>query len=230
MQSKNNLLTQIQLARSIDHTLLKPEATSKQIQTLCEEALLHQFFGVCVNSRFVRLCSNLLKGTPVKVISVVGFPLGANEPTVKAFEADWTVKNGAHEVDMVLAIGPLKEKDYQKVTEDIRTVVTAAQGKVVKVILETALLSDEEKVVACQCSQEAGAHFVKTSTGFSTGGASLADVILMKKTVGEALQVKASGGIKDTQQAFDFLQAGASRLGTSSGIALLHGLNTAGGY
>ncbi len=218
------------LAQSIDHTLLKPEATAQQIQKLCEEALAHQFFGVCVNSSYVSLCSQILKGSSVHVVSVVGFPLGSMETSVKAFETSMAVKSGAQEIDMVIHLGLIKERNFKKSTEDIRQVVKAAEGKTVKVILETCLLTDEEKIAACNCSKDAGAHFVKTSTGFSTGGATMADVLLMKKTVGDLLQVKASGGIKNTQQAFEYLQAGVTRLGTSSGIALLQNINPSGGY
>lgn len=218
------------LAQSIDHTLLKPEATSVQIRTLCEEALSHQFFGVCVNSSYVPLCTEILKGTSIRVVSVVGFPLGAMTSTAKAFETSAAVKAGAQEIDMVIHLGLLKDKSFNKVTEDIRQVVKAAEGKWVKVILETCLLTEEEKIAACQCSLEAGAQFVKTSTGFSTGGATMADVLLMKKTVGDKMQVKASGGIKSTQQAIDYLKAGVTRLGTSSGIALIQNVNPAGGY
>lgn len=219
-----------ELSQFIDHTLLKPEAAAKQIQTLCEEALAHHFFGVCVNSCFVPLASQILKGTEVKVVSVVGFPLGAMSTLAKAYETSLAIKTGAEEIDTVMAIGSVKEKNFKQTTEDIRQVVKAAEGKIVKVILETCLLTDEEKVSACQCSQEAGAHFVKTSTGFSTGGATLNDVQLMKKTVSSSMQVKASGGIKNTQQALDYIAAGATRLGTSSGIALIQGLESAGGY
>jgi len=219
-----------ELSRFIDHTLLKPEATSLQIKKLCEEAMTHQFFGVCVNSHFVSLAHQFLNASPVKVISVVGFPLGAMMTLAKAHETALAVKAGSDEIDMVLNVGLMKEKNFKQATEDIRQVVKAAEGKTVKVILETCLLTDEEKVSACQCSQEAGAHFVKTSTGFSTGGATLNDVQLMKKTVGTALQVKASGGIKNTQQALDYIAAGATRLGTSSGIALIQGLESTGGY
>ncbi|MEK6774584.1 MAG: deoxyribose-phosphate aldolase [Bdellovibrionota bacterium] len=219
-----------ELAKFIDHTLLKADATSKQIQTLCEEALKHHFFGVCVNSSFVSFCSQTLSGTGVHVVSVVGFPLGAMGSLAKAYEAEFAVNNGASEVDMVLNLAAIKEKNYKNATNDIQQVVKASRGKIVKVILETNLLTNEEKIAACQCSQEAGAHFVKTNTGFSGGGATLDDVLLMKKTVGSALQVKASGGIKNTQQALEYLNAGVSRLGTSSGIALIQGLDSAGGY
>ncbi len=218
------------LARFIDHTLLKPDATTQQIRNLCEEAREHQFFSVCVNSSFVDLCSQILKGNSVKVCSVVGFPLGAMCTAAKAFETDFVVKRGADEVDMVISISALKDKNYSHVTADIRSVVTAAQGKTVKVILETCLLTEEEKVAACKCSKEAGAHFVKTSTGFSTGGATIADVQLMKATVENSMQIKASGGIKNTQQALEYLAAGVTRLGTSSGISLIQGLEISGGY
>lgn len=218
------------LAQFIDHTLLKPEATTNQIRTLCEEAQRYHFFSVCVNSGFVADCSQFLRGSSVKVCSVVGFPLGAMATPAKSFETELAVKNGASEIDMVINLSSLKDRDYKKTTYDIQQVVNAAQGSLVKVILETCLLSDDEKIAACKCSLEAGAHFVKTSTGFSTGGATMADVLLMKRIVGQALQVKASGGIKTTQQALDYIQAGVTRLGTSSGISLIQGLESSEGY
>ncbi len=220
----------LKLAQAIDHTLLKPDSTEAQIQQLCKEAVENKFFGVCVNSRFVPSAKKYLTGSNVKVVSVIGFPLGAMSTESKAFETNWCVQNGADEIDMVIAIGELKEKKDQKVIEDIQAVVRAASGKKVKVIIETSLLNEEEKIRACECSLKAGAHFVKTSTGFSGGGATLDDIKLMKKVVGSKLEVKASGGIKNSEQALALLEAGATRLGTSSGIALIQGLSSSGGY
>lgn len=230
MSNKSPAFNPQRLASMIDHTLLKPEATAAQVSRLCEEALQHHFFGVCVNSLHVPLCVRQLKGSSVTVVAVVGFPLGACDSQTKAFEAGWCVDQGAQEIDMVLSIGSLKEKDDKQVLSDIRMVVKASQGKPLKVILETCLLNDEEKKRACEISLEAGAAFVKTSTGFSTGGATLADVRLMKAVVGGKAQVKASGGIKTVQQAMDFIEAGASRLGTSSGVALVQGLESNSNY
>lgn len=220
----------MQLSHYIDHTLLRPEATSRQIEVLCQEAREHGFFSVCVNTSYVKKCATLLQGSSVQVCCVVGFPLGAMDTASKAFETATAIKNGATEIDMVLHIGALKEglKDY--VTQDIAAVVQAAAGKTVKVIIETSLLTDEEKKRACQCALQAGAHFVKTSTGFGGGGATVEDVKLMKAVVGDRAQVKASGGIKDLPTAQAMIAAGASRLGTSSGIALVKGAPIQGGY
>ena len=211
------------LAATIDHTLLKPEADLVQVRTLCSEALEHGFRTVCVNRIWVEEASRLLEGSSVGVCSVVGFPLGATSPTVKAFEAAEAVAAGADEIDMVLAIGALKQGSHDRVREDIAAVVRAAEGRIVKVILETCLLSRDEKVAACNLSAEAGARFVKTSTGFGPGGATIDDVRLMRRTVGGALGVKASGGIRTTADADAFIAAGASRLGTSSGVAIVTG-------
>lgn len=218
------------LASYIDHTLLKPETTESQIRQICKEALENNFFSVCVNSRFVPLCKDLLKNSKVKVCSVVGFPLGAMSTAAKSFETTWAVENGADEVDMVLEIGDLKEKNYDYVREDIAAVVQAALGRTVKVIIETSLLNHDEKVMACKLSKEAKAHFVKTSTGFNGGGATVEDVRLMKSVVGVELQVKASGGVRDQATAEALIQAGASRLGTSSGVALMKNQTTTGSY
>ncbi|MBC7370570.1 MAG: deoxyribose-phosphate aldolase, partial [Bdellovibrionaceae bacterium] len=181
------------LANYIDHTLLKPDASEAQIRQLCHEAVENGFFSVCVNSCHIPLCAQLLKNTEVKVCAVVGFPLGAMGTEAKAFETSWCVKNGASEIDMVINLGALKEGRLDFVTEDIRKVVAAADGRTVKVIIETFLLNHSEKVLACEISQLANAHFVKTSTGFNGGGATVEDVMLMKKTVGIKLEVKASG-------------------------------------
>lgn len=219
-----------QLAQYIDHTLLKPEATKLQIRTLCEEALRHQFFSVCVNSSMISTCSELLKNSKVKIVGVVGFPLGACEISIKPIEALRAIDLGAHEIDMVLNIGALKAADNQYVEKEIQSVVRAAAGKIVKVILETSLLTNEEKTRACEISVQAGAHFVKTSTGFGGGGATVEDVRLMKKIVGAKAFVKASGGIKNFEMAADLIEAGATRLGTSSGVSLISGLKTNAGY
>lgn len=224
MQSDNSL------ARYIDHTLLKPEARLEQIHKLCDEARQFGFFSVCVNSSYVEECAKRLRGSEVNVCAVVGFPLGAMDSLSKAFETQTAVKNGAQEIDMVLHIGALKDRRLDYVREDIASVVKAAQGKTVKVIIETSLLTQEEKILACQLSREARAHFVKTSTGFNGGGATVEDVALMKQAVESQLQVKASGGVKDQAQALALIQAGATRLGTSSGVALVQGQKIQGGY
>lgn len=210
------------LAGLIDHTLLKPEATKEEIIQLCQEAKEYRFHSVCVHPVWVKTCSQLLKDSEVKVCTVIGFPLGANKPEVKAFETGQAILDGAREVDMVLNIGALKSGDDKLVLEDIAAVVEAARGQaLVKVILETSLLNEGEKVKACQLAKQAGAHFVKTSTGFSTGGASIEDVALMRDTVGHSLGVKASGGIRDRQFCLQLLEAGATRIGTSSGVAIV---------
>lgn len=204
----------------IDHTLLKPDATSSMIESLCREAIENNFYAVCVNPCFVKFAKDLLKGSNVKVATVIGFPLGANTKEVKAFETEDAIKNGADEVDMVINIGALKNKDYDLVKEDIKSVVEAAKGKIVKVIIETCLLTDDEKKKACELALEAGAHFVKTSTGFSSGGATVEDVKLMKSVVGDKMGIKASGGIRDLETARKMIEAGATRLGTSSGVKI----------
>ena len=220
----------INLNRYIDHTLLKPEATPQQIQILCEEALVHNFFGVCVNSTHIPMAKKILAGSTVSPVAVIGFPLGAMSSDAKSFETEWVVKNGAVEVDMVISIGHLKFKDYKYVRNDIQSVVKACGPSKLKVIIETALLTEEEKKIACQLAVEAGAHFVKTCTGFSGGAASVADVQLMKSVVGPNVEVKASGGIKDEASAWKLIHAGATRLGTSSGVQIVKGQETMGGY
>lgn len=210
------------LAKFIDHTLLKPEATSDQIKALCKEAIEYGFASVCINPCRVKLASELLKGTDVKVCTVIGFPLGAATPEVKAFETKNAIDNGASEVDMVMNIGAMKEKDYELVEKDIRAVVEAAGGKaIVKVILENCLLEKDEIKKACEICIRAGADFVKTSTGFNKSGATLEDVKLMKETVKDKAGVKAAGGIKDAITAKAMIDAGASRLGTSSSIKIV---------
>lgn len=209
------------IAGMIDHTMLKADASSETIRRYCREAKEHGFASVCVNTCHVPLVAKELKGSPVKVCCVVGFPLGAMLSTAKAFETADAVKLGAEEVDMVINIGAMKDKNYKFVREDIRAVVKAASGKTVKVILETCLLDKEEIIKACELSVEAGADFVKTSTGFSTGGANVEDVALMKHTVGEKARVKASGGIRTPEQAEALIRAGADRIGAGNGLVLL---------
>lgn len=213
------------LARYIDHTLLKPDATTQAIDQLCDEAREFGFAAVCVNPVWVRRCSSRLRGTAVKVASVVGFPLGANAPEVKVLETRRALRDGAREIDMVLNIGALKAGDRDLVRRDIVGVVDACRevGAECKVILETALLTDEEKVVACRLAQEARADYVKTSTGFGPGGATLFDVALMRETVGPTMGVKASGGIKTTDDAMGMIAAGATRIGASAGITIVGG-------
>jgi len=215
----------------IDHTLLKPEATGADIKKLCAEAREYHFYSVCVNSSYVELAAKELAGSDVKVCAVVGFPLGAMGLNAKAFEADQACLHGASEIDMVLHIGALKEGRYDYVADDIAAVVSVAadyQAKV-KVILETCLLTKEEIIKACQLAVHAEADFVKTSTGFSTGGATVEDVALMRSTVGDKAQVKASGGIRDAARAKEMIEAGADRLGTSASIAIVEGVRSAPG-
>ncbi|MGO0059477.1 deoxyribose-phosphate aldolase [Brevibacillus fluminis] len=210
------------LASYIDHTVLKPETTKEQIIKLCAEAREHGFFSVCINPVFVELAHSLLKDSGVKVCTVVGFPLGANATAIKVAETRQAVREGAEEIDMVINIGALKAGDAQQVEDDIRAVVEAAEGKLVKVIIEACLLTREEKILACQLSEKAGAQFVKTSTGFSTGGATVDDVALMKETVGDRLEVKASGGIRDLATAQQMIAAGATRIGSSNGVVIVN--------
>jgi len=218
------------IASYIDHTLLKPEATKKDIRTLCEEAVANQFYAVCVNSGMLSTCREILKNTKVKIASVVGFPLGACESSIKSYETTRAFNLGAHEVDMVLNIGALKGGEFDYVEKEIISVVRAAEGNIVKVILETSLLTHDEKIRACELSLAAGAHFVKTSTGFGGGGATVEDIQLMKKIVGTKAAVKASGGIKNYEQALALIDAGATRLGTSSGVQLVSGQEAKAGY
>lgn len=209
-------------AKMIDHTLLKPEATKEQVKNLCEEAVQYGFHSVCVNSSFVYYCTELLKDSDVKVCTVIGFPLGAMSTAGKAAEARAAVADGAGELDMVIHVGMIKSGDWDYVKQDIASVVEAAGDKaIVKVILETCLLTDEEKRKACMICKEAGASFVKTSTGFSNGGATVKDVALMREAVGSDMGVKASGGIRSFQEARAMVEAGADRIGASSGIAII---------
>ena len=211
----------MELAKYIDHTLLKPDATKEQIKTLCEEADTHKFFSVCVNPAHVKYAAELLKNSSVKVCTVIGFPLGANTSSVKSYETVDAIDNGADEIDMVINIGALKSGDLKTVKEDIASVVEAANETLVKVIIETSLLTDEEKQTACKLAEAAGCNFVKTSTGFSGGGATAEDVKLMKDSVGPSIEVKASGGVRSREDALTMIEAGASRIGASSGIAIV---------
>ena len=206
-----------------DHTLLKPEATASQIDKLCDEALEWDFYSVCVNSCYVARCTDNLRGSDVKVAAVVGFPLGAGTTASKAFETEEACKDGAGEIDMVLNVGIFKTGDYDYIRDDISAVVAAAEkyGAIVKVILETCLLSAEEIAEACKLSAESGARFVKTSTGFNTSGATAENVALMKETVGSSLEVKASGGIRDFDTAMAMINAGADRIGASASVAIM---------
>jgi deoxyribose-phosphate aldolase len=210
----------IDLAPYIDQTLLKPETTSEQIEALCLESLQYKFKGICVNSRFVGLAATLLKDSKILTVSVVGFPLGACLTSVKVAEAIAAVKDGAQELDMVINIGAVKEKNWSYVENDIKEVCKATPVPV-KVILETCLLTDQEIATSCKIAEAAGAAYVKTSTGFSTAGATLEHIKLMRQSVSSLIGVKASGGIKSKAQAIQFIEAGATRLGTSSGVALL---------
>ena len=220
----------MELNRMIDHTILKPEATEAAVQKIIDEAKEYNFFSVCINPCWVAFASEQLADTDVAVCTVIGFPLGANTPEVKAYEAADAIKNGANEVDMVINIGGLKSQQYDYVRQDIQGVVDAAKGKaLVKVIIETALLTDEEKVKACELAKEAGADFVKTSTGFSTGGAKVADIRLMRETVGPDMGVKASGGVHNAEEALAMIEAGATRIGASTGVAIGSGA-TGEGY
>lgn len=209
------------LNKMIDHTLLKPEATKEMIENLCREAKEFDFKSVCVNPYWVSTAYEELRDSDVLVCTVVGFPLGATTKETKFFETDFAVQEGADEIDMVINVGALKSKQYNVVLEDIKSVVQAANGRTVKVIIETCLLTDEEKVKACELSKEAGANFVKTSTGFSTAGANVEDVELMRSIVGDALEVKASGGIRDLDTALKMIEAGATRLGVSAGVQIM---------
>ena len=210
-----------EIAAYIDHTQLKAFATSAQIEALCKEAAEYHFASVCVNPCHVAYAAKLLKGSGVKVCTVIGFPLGANTPEVKAFETRNAIENGAQECDMVINVGALKEGNIDLVEKDIRAVVEAANGTLVKVIIETCYLTDEEKAQACQAAARAGADFVKTSTGFGTGGATPHDVALMRAAIPDTMKVKASGGVHNYQEAMAVVEAGASRIGASAGIAIV---------
>lgn len=218
------------LASMIDHTILKPEVTKETVEKVCDEAIEYKFASVCVNPYYVSFVKSQLEGSDVKVTSVIGFPLGSTTKEVKAFEAKNAIENGADELDMVINIGALKDKEYDIVSEDIKAVVEAASGKaLVKVIIETCLLTEEEKEIACKLAVEAGADYVKTSTGFSTGGATKEDITLMRKIVGPSIGVKASGGIRDSAKATEMIEAGATRIGASSSVEIVKGIKVEDG-
>jgi deoxyribose-phosphate aldolase len=219
------------IAGMIDHTALKPATTKEEIVKLCEEAKENKFASVCVNPTWVALSSELLMGTDVKVCTVIGFPLGATTSETKAYETKDAIEKGATEVDMVINIGALKDKDYDLVEKDIRAVVESAKGKALtKVIIETSQLTDDEKRTACELSVKAGADFVKTSTGFSGGGATVEDIALMRKVVGPTIGVKASGGVRDRKSVLAMVEAGATRIGASAGIAIINGETSTSDY
>lgn len=220
----------MKLNQYIDHTLLKADATKDQLVKLCAEAKEYEFASVCVNPSWVSTCKEELAGSSVKVCTVIGFPLGATSTKAKAAETNFALEDGAGEFDMVINIGALKEHRDEYILEDVKAVVAAAQGNVVKVIIETCLLTEEEKVRACKLCVEAGAHFVKTSTGFSTAGATFADVKLMKDTVQDKALVKAAGGVRSYDDLQKMIEAGADRIGTSSGVSLVQGQKAEGSY
>jgi deoxyribose-phosphate aldolase len=211
------------LASMIDHTLLKPEATEAQVVQLCDEAKQYRFASVCVNPTYVKLCAQRLQGSPARVCTVIGFPLGACLPEVKAYETQQALKDGATEIDMVINVGALKSKHHDLVKRDISAVVQVAHeaGALVKVIIEAALLTDEEKVLVCQLAQQAGADYVKTSTGFGPGGATVDDVALMRRTVGLTMGIKAAGGIRTLADAQKMIEAGATRIGASASVKIM---------
>ncbi|MBK7629485.1 MAG: deoxyribose-phosphate aldolase [Ignavibacteriales bacterium] len=234
---KSNQKTELRLstkeiAGMIDHTLLKPDATSLEIEQLCDEAMQYNFASVCVNPSYVSKCFEMIKSSNVKVCTVIGFPLGATTTQSKVLEAEEAIKNGAEELDLVINIGKLKDKDYNYVYNDIKSIADLSKKHLCssKVIFETCLISDEEKIVACLLSKEAGADFVKTSTGFSKGGATIHDVALMKFVVGDKLQVKASGGIRSYEDAIEMINAGATRLGASAGVKIIAGQKSESSY
>lgn len=228
----STVLSRSQLAALIDHTLLKPEATAAQIEQLCAEAVRYGFAAVCVNPAYVKLAVRLLRRSSIPVCTVAGFPLGATLPEVKAYEAARALELGAREIDMVLNVGALRSGDEATVARDIRAVAKAvkAGGGLLKIILETALLTDDQKRAACRIAKKCGADFVKTSTGFAGGGATVADVALMRQTVGPKLGVKAAGGIRSLADAQALIAAGANRLGTSAGVAIMEAAPVGAGY
>jgi len=227
-----DILANKSIARKIDHTLLKPDATTDEIISLCEEAKKYQFASVCINPSYVSLCKDLLKGSGVKVCTVIGFPLGATTTETKRYEAEQAIKNGAEEIDMVINVGQLKQGNYDYVFNDVNQVVLAAKkkGDICKVILETALLTDEEKIKACIICKHAGADFVKTSTGFSKGGATVGDIALMKYVVGSSVGVKASGGIRSREDANAMIASGADRIGASASVKIVLGEKSGSTY
>ncbi|HBX51409.1 MAG TPA: deoxyribose-phosphate aldolase [Bacteroidales bacterium] len=229
-QSKPSI-TSAELAGYIDHTLLKPESVKTQFDQLCNEALKYKFKSVCVNSAWVSYVAKKLRGSGILICSVIGFPLGEMDSRCKAFEARNAIENGANELDMVINVGALKSRDLKLVEEDIRAIKRACRSNtVLKVIIETVLLTEEEKVLACEISKKADADFVKTSTGFLGGGATVQDIALMRRIVGPNIGVKASGGIKDFNQAIALLNAGANRLGCGASVTIVSGGNSQGGY
>ena len=219
-------MVMMKINKFIDHTILKAAATKEDVKKLCDEAKEYGFYSVCVNGANVEYAYSQVKDSDVKVAAVVGFPLGAMAKDVKVFEAKKAIEDGASEIDMVINIGALKDKHYDLVENEIRKIKEAIGSNVLKVIIETCYLTDDEKVKACELSVNAKADFVKTSTGFGTGGATFEDVELMKKTVGDKAEVKASGGVKDLKTAKKYIELGATRLGTSSGIAIVTGLES----
>ncbi|MFC4388485.1 deoxyribose-phosphate aldolase [Gracilibacillus marinus] len=224
-------MSKIGIAKAIDHTLLKPDATKEQVTKILNEAKQYHFASVCINPQWVKYASEALMNTDVKVCTVIGFPLGATTSKIKALETRDAIDNGATEIDMVIAIGRLKSGDDDYVQEDIKQVVDAAgDDAIVKVIIETTLLTEEEKIRACQLAKKAGADFVKTSTGFAGGGATVEDVKLMAKTVGDEMQVKASGGVKDLETMRKMIEAGATRIGASAGVMILNGMKSDNDY
>lgn len=220
----------MKINKLIDHTLLKQDATSEQIIKLCSEAKEYDFMSVCINPKFVATAAKELEASDVKVCTVIGFPLGANTKEVKVFEAKNAIENGADELDMVINVSDLKDKNYDTILEEIKAIKDVTGDRILKVILETCLLSDEEIVEACKIALKAGADFVKTSTGFSTGGARAEDVALMKQTVGDRMSVKASGGIRSLDDLNIMVENGASRIGASSGIAIMEGYTSKENY
>ena len=224
-------MNKAQIAKMIDHTILKAEATESEIIKLCKEAIHYNFASVCVNPSMVPVAAKELKGTHVKVCTVIGFPLGATTTEVKAFETKDVIEKGATEVDMVINVGKLKERNLEYVKNDIKAVVEAAKGKALtKVIIETCLLTEEEKIIACKLSKEAGSDFVKTSTGFSTGGATVEDIKLMRETVGPEMGVKASGGVRSKKDALAMIENGATRIGASASISICEGTEANSNY
>lgn len=224
-------MNKAQIAKMIDHTILKAEATESEIIKLCKEAIHYNFASVCVNPSMVPVAAKELKGTHVKVCTVIGFPLGATTTEVKAFETKDVIEKGATEVDMVINVGKLKERNLEYVKNDIKAVVEAAKGKALtKVIIETCLLTEEEKIIACKLSKEADSDFVKTSTGFSTGGATVEDIKLMRETVGPEMGVKASGGVRSKKDALAMIENGATRIGASASISICEGTESNSNY
>lgn len=214
------------IASYIDHTLLKPDINKMQIRQLCEEALENQFYAVCVNSWLITACREVLRNTKVQIAAVVGFPLGACESSTKSYESSRAFNLGAHEVDMVINVGAIKSGEASIAEREIREVVRTGEGRIVKVILETSLLTDDEKKLVCELATNAGAHFVKTSTGFGGGGATVEDIKLMKAAVNSRVRIKASGGIRTYETAKSMIEAGATRLGTSSGINIIKNIGS----